>query len=453
MLVKYIMKNFSFLLLLLFLLSGCSREPEGLLKEVLQQKELVVVTRNAPTTYYDWHDELTGVEYDMTQAFANSLGVKVKYIIKDSTAEILEAIKKGEAHIAAAGLTKTETREDSFLFGPVYQHVQQQVVCRRGGKRPRKVEDLVALSLVVPAETSYVERLNELQTDFPELAWSINSNGSSEELLEQVWLKKVDCTIADSNITDINRRYYPELNVRFSISKPESVAWVLPADADALLSEVEHWFDEFEDSGDLQRLMERYYGFIEVFDYVDTRKFVKRIYKVLPKYKKHFKQAASKYDLDWTLLAAQSYQESHWRPHAKSPTGVRGMMMLTLTTADELGVQSRLDPVQSIMGGARYLRRLHNRVPEDVQEPDRTWFALAAYNVGMGHLYDAMELAKRLDKNPYTWESLSEVFPLLTQKKYYKTLKHGYARGREPVSYVRHIRDYQNILLQKLNNN
>jgi len=439
------------LLVMLVSLIGCQKTTDQVLAEIRQKQQLVVVTRNAPTTYYNWHDELTGLEYDMTQAFAKSLGVKVKYLVKDTTAEILAAIEKGEAHIAAAGLTMTEARQNSFIFGPVYQHVQQQVVCRRGGKRPKTTNDLVGIDLVVSAGTSYIERLYELKKDIPELVWSTNGDSDTEQLLEKVWLKKADCTVADSNITAINRRYYPELKVQFNITRPEPVAWIITPHADALVAELEHWFEEFNDSGKLKLLIERYYGFIEAFDYVDTRKFVKRIYSVLPAYQKHFKQAASKYNLDWTLLAAQSYQESHWRPKARSPTGVRGIMMLTLTTAEELGVESRLDPQQSIMGGAQYLSNIYNRLPKEVQGPDRMWFALAAYNIGIGHLYDARELAERLDKNPNTWSSLAEVFPLLSRKKYYKTLHNGYARGSEPVSYVRHIRDYQNILLQRLN--
>lgn len=445
------MTKHTLLLVMLVSLIGCHKTTDRVLADIKQKQQLVVVTRNAPTTYYNWHDELTGLEYDMTQAFAKSLGVKVKYLVKDTTVEILEAIEKGEAHIAAAGLTMTEARQNSFIFGPVYQHVQQQVVCRRGGKRPKTVNDLVGIDLVVSAGTSYLERLHELKKDIPELAWSTNDDSDTEHLLEKVWLKKADCTVADSNITAINRRYYPELKVRFNITRPEPVAWIVTPGADALVAELEHWFEEFNDSGKLKLMIERYYGFIEAFDYVDTRKFVKRIHTILPKYQKHFKQAASKYNLDWTLLAAQSYQESHWRPEARSPTGVRGIMMLTLTTAKELGVESRLNPQQSIMGGAQYLSNIYKRLPKEVQGPDRMWFALAAYNIGIGHLYDARELAERLDRNPNTWSSLAEVFPLLSRKKFYKTLHNGYARGSEPVSYVRHIRDYQNILLQRLN--
>ena len=251
----------------------------------------------------------------------------------------------------------------------------------------------------------------------------------------------------------INRRYYPELSVRFDISEPEILAWVLPKSAEGLQDAVNDWFDDIEEDDTLQKLIDKYYGFIEVFDYVDIRSFKRRIYSHLPKYKKYFQQAAKRYMFDWQLLAAMSYQESHWNPYAKSPTGVRGIMMLTLPTANEVKVKSRLNPEQSIWGGARYLRNMAGRLPDAIQEPDRSYMALAAYNVGYGHLMDGRELAKRLNKNPDSWSELAEVLPLLARKHYYKTLTHGYARGYEPVTYVKRIRDYQDILEKELQKN
>lgn len=433
-------------------LLSCQHETghQGQLKTILLTKELVVATRNAPTTYYEWHDETVGPEYDLTQAFARHLGVKVRYVIKDSVSELLDAVKDGEADMAAAGLTRTPDRRKRFLFGPIYEEVQQQLVCRVGGKRPKSVADLGDVSLAVPSGTSYVEQLHLLQQDYPQLQWQ-TSDEDTESLLEQVWQKKLDCTIADSNIVAINRRYYPELRVRFNLTKPQPLSWVMSKHAVELQTAVETWLKKFQHDDKLDNIMERYYGFIDEFDYVDTSKFKQRIENILPEYRDEFEKAASKYDLDWTLLAAQAYQESHWRPKAKSPTGVRGIMMLTQDTAKELGLSSRLDPKQSIFGGARYYKSLYDRIPEGITDPDRDWLALAAYNIGMGHLNDARILAQRLGKNPDHWSDLTSVFPLLSRKKYYRNLKHGYARGRESVSYVQHIRDYHNILYQSVN--
>lgn len=436
-------------LLLVLLLAGCSQS-SGRLDEIRQRGELVVVTRNAPTTYYEGRDGLAGFEYEMVSTFARELGVKPRFIIKDSLAEMLDLLERGAADLAAAGLTHTDGRDDKFLFSVPYQFVTQQVVCRRGGKRPRGVEDLVEINLTVPARSSYAEYLQQLSAVHPSLRWTEDPRADTEELLERVWLKQLDCTVADSNIVAINRRYYPELVVRFDLSPPQPLAWAMPASAHDLTDAVNQWLERFKASDGFRDLLDRYYGFIAVFDYVDIRAFKRRIKRRLPKYRKWFEAAAKKYGFDWTLLAAQSYQESHWNPRARSPTGVRGIMMLTLTTAREVGVRNRLEPRQNIMGGARYLAGLRQRIPDTVPEPDRDWMTLAAYNVGMGHLYDARELARRLDKNPDRWPELAEVLPLLSRKQYYKTLRHGYARGREPVIYVQRIRNYQDILLREL---
>ena len=148
-----------------------------------------------------------------------------------------------------------------------------------------------------------------------------------------------------------------------------------------------------------------------------------------------------------------SYQESHWNPRARSFTGVRGMMMLTLRTAKELGVKNRLDPKQSIFGGAKYLAKLRKRMPDNIAEPDRTWMALAAYNVGYGHLTDARKLTKLDGGDSTRWMDVKDYLPRLSQKRYYKQTRHGYARGNEPVSYVQNIRRYFDVLVWNEANN
>jgi membrane-bound lytic murein transglycosylase F len=427
------------------LLGSCSKGGDRL-EQIKAKGELIILTRNAATTYYESREGYMGVEYEIAKAFADSLGVKARFVTREDISDLLSSVNEGYGDLAAAGLTNTEERSKKFLFGPTYQMVAQQLVCRRGGKRPKKIEDLVGLRINVPVHSSYVEQLNKIKTFHPELQWQEVENTDTESLLEDVWLKKIDCTVADENIVAINRRYFPELSIRFNLNQPEPLAWVIPKKAGDLKDALEEWFSDYIKSGKLDDVMHRYYGYIERFDYVEARAYQRKIKSHLPRYQKLFKKAAQRYNISWTLLAAQSYQESHWRAKAKSPTGVRGMMMLTRTTAKQLGIKNRLNPEASIMGGAYYLDNLRKRLPESVTEPDRTWLALAAYNVGMGHIWDARKLARQLGKNPDRWQELAEVLPLLTKKKYYRKLKHGYARGYEPVDYVRNIRNYQDML-------
>jgi len=448
--VPYIKIKILLLILLSTLILSCGGKDIDDLKE---QGELIVLTRNAPTTWYQGRDSELGFEHDLVQSYAKLNGLKVQFKIVDNLDDLLAAIQKGDAHLAAAGITRTPEREEQgYLFGPAYQQVSQKVVCRRSNKAlPKTINDLSLRGITVIAGSSYTEALEKLKTTNSNLTWNEVDDLSTEQLLEKSWKKEIDCTVADSNIIKINRRYYPELATTVSVTKNESLAWVVSPKWKGLIDDIEDWLEDIEDSGEYAAIEERYYGHIQLYDFVDNRSFIRRIKSRLPKYRKHFERSAKKYKLSWSLLAAQAYQESHWNPRAKSPTGVRGMMMLTLNTAKSVGVESRLDPIQSIQGGAKYLRKMIKRVPKEVIGNDRLWYALAAYNVGFGHLQDAMILAKQKDLNPARWVDLKTVLPLLSNKKYYKNLKYGYARGAEPVNYVQSIREYQQVLDNELN--
>lgn len=432
-------------------LCACSPGPgeqAGDLDAIREKGVLTVATRNAPTTYYiDRDGKPAGPEYDLATAFADSLGVEAEFAIHDSVAEMLAAVTEGRADLAAGGLTRTGARREDFDFGPAYQTVSQQVVCRSA--KPRRAADLVGLDLIVIARSSYEERLRRLREEYPELSWRAVEDVGTEQLLRRVWKEDVDCTIADSNIVDINRRYYPELLVMFDLGAPQELAWPLPKGSGALREAIASWLAGFRESGRLAKVHERYYGFITQFDFLDKKRLVERIDERYRHYDHLFERAADKHDIPAGLLAAQAYQESHWNPKAVSPTGVRGIMMLTRPTAAELGVENRLDPKQSIYGGARYLRNMKERLDDDIGEPDRTYLALAAYNVGLMHVRDAQKLAVRREMDPHEWSDMREVLPLLADKRYYPHLHYGYARGTEPVRYVRRIRDYRDVILRK----
>lgn len=409
---------------------------------------LTVLTRNAPTTFYQDSDGPAGPEYDLAGAFAGYLGLRLEIKQYHSVAQILDGLKNGQADLAAAALSPTEKRRKDYLFGPAYQTVSRQVVCRLNAPMPDSLENLPEVQIKVTKNSSYEEILMNLrERHLPKLTWQ-SSDEPTEQLLEQVWEKQLDCTIADSNIVDINRRYYPELRVAFDLGKPLPLAWFMPLQNKRLQLLAQRWFQDFQNSGQWEQVMARYYAHIPVFDYVDMAVYHRRIGERLPRYRELFEEAGGQYRLPWTLLAAQAYQESHWHPKAKSPTGVRGIMMLTRRTARTLGISNRLDARQSIMGGAKYLAALLERIPESIAEDERMRFALAAYNIGWSHLQDARQLAAELNKNPDSWLELSEVLPLLAQEKYHSKLRHGYARGTEPVRYVQRIYDYLDILEQ-----
>jgi membrane-bound lytic murein transglycosylase F len=413
------------------------------------KKSITVLTRNAPTTfYYGAENQRRGFEFDLVEAFAASYGYEVSYVVKHSVTDVLEALKRGEGDFAAAGLTYTQERGHDFLIGPSYYDIQEQVICAPN-KHPKSAEELLKYNIEIIKNSSYLATVKKLREEFPLLKWREHEGYTTEHIFERLSQNKTECTIADSHIIAINRRYYPRLNIAFAVSEEEHLTWMFPKSSasSTLLNDVKTWFKDFEHCKEFHSIKDTYFAHAEIFDYVDLRTFHERIKTILPKYAKLFKEAGKRYGIDWRILAAQSYQESHWNPKAKSPTGVRGMMMLTLPTARQMGIEDRLDPAQSIEGGAKYIARQIKLTSKHVKgKIERIRFALASYNVGRGHIFDAITLGKKLGKNPYVWVNMKKLLPLLAQRKYFKDLKYGYARGHEAVQYVNRINNYFDIL-------
>lgn len=434
-----------FVLLVVFMLASCQQSSqETQLARILTKGSITVGTLYGPNTYYIDAQGPAGFEYELAKKYAEYLGVELEIVPSYNLETLFPKLESGEVDLIASGLAVTPKRLSQFSFAPSYDTISQKLVFKQGRKRPRKIEDLTG-NLVVTALSSHVENLEKLQVDHPELKWQENSELDAQELLLEILQDNIDYTVIDSNTLAINRRYYPEISIGFTIKKPEPLAWAVKKQGDhSLLASLVEFFGDVNHDGTLLALDDKYYGHIESFNYVDTRTFIKAIEKTLPTYRPLFEKYSE--DIDWRLLAAISYQESHWNPKARSYTGVRGMMMLTLPTARQMGVKSRLDPEQSIRGGAKYITSLIKRMPERIPMPDRVWFALASYNVGFGHLNDARIITQQQGGDPDRWVEVKTRLPLLKQKKYYKKTKFGYARGDEPVNYVENIRRYYDTL-------
>jgi membrane-bound lytic murein transglycosylase F len=430
------------------LLTSCGKpRPPTILEAIKHSGELIVVTRNSATTYYEGPQGMTGLEYDLAKLFADRLGVDLRIIVPRSFTDVLPTIINGEAHLAAAALTVTDERQQRVRFGPPYQAITPQLIYRIGTEVPRNLDELNG-QLEVVKGSSHAERLRELKEEYPNLSWTENDALESEQLLDLVWEQVIDYTIANSNEVSILQRYYPELRVAFSINSPKSLAWALPRTEDSsLYDEVVKFFQANHADGTLAQLLDRHYGHVQDFDYVGTRRYLAHIESRLPEYTPTFRKAAQETGMDWRMLAAIGYQESHWNAKAQSPTGVRGIMMLTLDTMRQLGLTERLTPENSILGGARYINLMKGKIPERIPEPDRTWLALAAYNIGFGHLEDARILTQAQGGDPDKWVDVQKHLPLLSEKKWYQKARHGYARGREPVRYVENVRSYYDILV------
>lgn len=422
-------------------------EPRSPRWETIQaQGFLTVHSRNTPTTYYEGRHGPTGFEYELTRRFAEHLGLSLSMEAKANTTSVLDAVRLGEADVGAAALPLDLTQSELIYSRPILT-LQPLVVYRRGLPPVRDIEGLRGLSIATLHGSGTGQILRELQQELPELSWKETSNLEIADLLQRVESGSLDAAVVYAHQFRVNRLFFPGVEHGFALGKPLSMAWAFPArEGAALQRRANAFLHELQLSGALDELVDHYFGHDDYLEYVGARIFIHHAREILPKYAELFRQAARDSGFDWRLLAALGYQESHWDPEATSPTGVRGMMMLTNPTAEELGVTDRLDPVQSIDGGARYLRQLKQRLPDSITGDDRLWMAMAAYNVGLGHLYDARRIAEQLGGDPDAWVDVREALPLLQNSEWHSQTRYGYARGGEPVIYVRNIRRYYEIL-------
>ena len=428
-------------------LIGTCSTPPSTLEQVLEVGELRVVTRDSPTAYFVGADGPAGPEYDLVEAFAEDLGVRLVIETVSTVSEITPYLATGRAHMAAAGLSITGPRLEYLNFGHPYNSVDMHLIYRLGTGKPREIAEIVGRSIEVAASSSHSEMMQALQAEYPGLEWAENADDEVADLLKKVALGDVDFTIADSTEFGIQRHFYPDLRVALDLKIEDPIAWAFPKEGDqSLLGRADEFLIASGRSGLIAQVNDRYFGHTDIFDYVGTRAFLRHFETRLPRYRDMFEGAGEAWEVDWRLLAALGYQESHWRSHAVSPTGVRGIMMLTEATADYLDIEDRMDPASSIDGGAQYLARQAERIPDTVEEPDRTWFALAAYNVGFNHIKDAMQIVEWQGGDPNKWVDLAKALPLLAKRKWYTRVPFGYARGWEPVLYVNNIRAYYNVI-------
>ena len=443
-------RRFISLLLLIILMSGCQWQENTptSLEKIQDSGVLRVGTLNNQLSYYIGADGPTGLDYELAQTFAEKLGVKLEITAMFTLSELFPALERGDIDIIAAGLTVTPDRLQGFHPAPAYYYTSQIVVYKKGQRRPRNLAELAENKkrLAVVSGSSHEQKLKLIRQKYPTLEWQSIPESDINDLLVKVATGELDYTVADSVDVALLQRIHPDIAIALELTQDEPVSWFVKQNSnDSLYALMIEFFGHMKKNGTMTLLEEKYLGHIDQFDYVDTRAFLRAVNNTLPQWEALFKQYANGFD--WRLLAALSYQESHWDPQATSPTGVRGMMMLTLPTAESVGVTNRLDPEQSIRGGSEYLRKMIARVPDSVEDHEKVWFALASYNVGFGHLMDARRLTKAQGGNPDTWVDVKQRLPLLGQRKYYIQSRYGYARGNEALNYVEGIRRYYQSII------
>ena len=424
------------------LLSGCNQrlEPPG------QRGELLIAVRKTPAYYEDENGAARGFDHDLVQLFARDLGVSVRFVVARDQVDLLRLVKQGRVHFAAA----TALAVDADLrYSSVLRESGQLIVQHAEAPAATDLASLAGRRIEVLAGSPQISALQAMGNGNPPFVIVPRDDINEIGLLERVAKKKSEAAATDTTHFKIATNFYPQVEEAQELEGKVRYAWAFAANGDAdLYDRVEAFIGRIRADGTLVRIHDRYFGHIHRITSESAADFIERVARVLPRYRAEFTAAQEVTGIDWRLLAALAYQESRWDPLATSPTGVRGMMMLTEDTADQLGVGNRLDVRQSIRAGARYLAELIELVPAMAKEPDRTWLALAAYNLGQGHMNGARAIAAGLKLNGGSWYDMKRVLPLLSRQKYYERLKSGPGRGGEAVIMVENVRTFYDILLR-----
>jgi len=407
------------------LLADCAN-PQSPLQRIRARGELRVVTLNDPTSYYLGAQGPQGFEYRLASAFARQLQVRLVMQPLPDEAAMRAALAAGSADIAAAQISPQGDWLQAGVLTDSYAEIPQLVVQGRGKSHAHELGDLQQARLVMRAASP--------------------GPAPAPDPLALLASGDADYAIVDANEFEFARHLYPDASVAFTLPEARPLKWVVRAGAVDLAQAANGFFISARASGELARIERDARAESSGFDYEDAHRFQADIATRLPQLQSMFEEAAQTTGLDWRLLAAVGYQESKWQAHAVSADGALGIMMLTPDAASTVGVTDRSDQWQNILGGARYLAQVIDTIPNRIGEPDRTWLALAAYNVGYGHLEDARVLAQMHGKDPDSWADVRTQLPLLSDQQVYAGARRGYARGWEPARYVEQVRQYLSVL-------
>ena len=404
--------------------------------------ELVVALVAGPTTYEKENGEINGFDYDLVNAFAESQGLKPRFVLTKDREETLKLVRQGKVHLAAGISIDNQT---DLIYTPPLRNAQA-VLVRNSDDLDFDDDNAKEKTVTVSGGSVQATLLRNMAGEAKKFLVTELSGIPELTLLEQLAERRHMLVATDSLLYALAARAHPELEVASKLPGKIEFGWAFSLDTQTLAEKAKEYLDTLRKAGGLARIQDRYFGYITRINTQGITDFIDAVNTDLGHLRKHFQDAQEITGIDWRLLAALAYQESQWDPLATSPTGVRGIMMLTEDTADRLRVSNRLDPRQSILAGAKYLADLRDALPGSIEEPDRTWLALAAYNLGMGHMNGGRAIAEGLGKNPDSWYDMKSVLPLMAKPQYFARLKSGRARGGEAVIMVENIRTFYDVL-------
>ena len=426
--------------------NGCSKESSKL-KQIKSNGILRIALVADPPHYFPSKVKKRGYDFELVSHYATSIDVELEIIKTNTSDEIIFLLNQGKVDIGILG-SSPEFDQKNIKNVVTYNNSKWYVIGNRANRQlPKSIDSIEPNTMIVANGSNASFILHSIEEDYSSLLWDELKNTNVRSILERINENHSKISIISEDIYVYYQYLFPETKKIFVLPIKYPSRWLVKNNNNlSFLYSINSFFNKYKQNGKLEKIGKTYYEHLSAFDYVDIRYYLKQINKKLPKYKKYFVEAAKNSTLDARIIAAVSYQESHWNRKARSPTGVRGMMMLTLDTAKRVGVKNRLNAKQSIFGGAKYLKILYESLSNTIKEPDRLWFTLAAYNIGLGHVEDARTITKSQGDNPNSWIDVEKHIPKLSQKKWYKKTKYGFARGHESIEFVKRVRRYYDIL-------
>jgi membrane-bound lytic murein transglycosylase F len=402
-----------------------------------------------PTIYYtDPNGEAAGLEYDLASAFAKTQALKLLLKTFPTPDAARLALLRGEVDMVAMGVAADSLSATEVPTQARY-HESAWVLLNSPQKfTPKSFAELLPKRVIVSSRIFSHSRMAEVKRRNPSILFVLDTKLDDESLIAAVGDEEVEYAIVEEDTYNASRHFHYDAQRAFVVQPALPRVWLFSHDSALLRDAANEFLTRITRDGQIVRVLDRYFGFPMKVSAGDINVFTERINTLLPRYKVWFQQAQETYGIEWRLLAALAYQESHWTDDATSETGVRGIMQFTEDTAKRFGVD-RLDPRSSILGGARYLAEIkRDGLSARIQEPDKTWLALAAYNIGPGHIENARILTQRAKKNADTWPDVRRHLPLLTKPEISAQFKHGPCRCNMPVEYVEAVRVYYDVLLR-----
>ena len=437
------------ILFITFWIALSSLNSKTALMKIRDRGVLQVATLHSPLSYYHDRDQPSGFDYNLVRDFAEYLDVDLEITTASDPKRLFQLLEDHRVDLISANLAKDPARTERFEPGPAYREESYLVIYReqQGYRAPQSLEQALGQRIEVLVSSGERMLLQPYLENLPELKWREITNANRLDLLTRLQNRESELAVIPRSLWRSFASYHPELKVAFELDHQLPVTWYLSKSRDtSLVDLIKIYFNRAQTQQLLSQLESTAIPPTNTLNDFDTRAFREGVEQRYTELRPYFIEAARTTGYDPLFLAAVAYQESHWRADAISPTGVRGIMMLTEDAAKDVGVEDRTDARQSILGGAEYLKRVTQKIPKRIPEPDRTFFALAAYNIGFGHLEDARILTQKAGGDADSWESVAEHLPKLEEPEYFNQTKYGEARGNEAVNYVANIRKYQEIL-------